>query len=94
MNSRCVVYSVFIATTYNRNFYSCELQCLPSAVPLTFGVCVHQKLCGLFDVDLPFSLSSVICLSGSVLPEAVNMQWLEDWNGVMMVGGLCNYTHG
>ena len=44
MNSRCVVYSISIATTYNINFYSRELQCLPSAVPLTFGTCMHQVM--------------------------------------------------
>ena len=44
MNSRCVVYSVFIATTYNIHSYSRELQCLPSAVPLAFGTCVCQVM--------------------------------------------------
>lgn len=66
----------------------CELRTLGE---IPGGEGRNEILCGLFNVDLPFGLSSMVFSSGSVLLQAIDMQRLEDWKGVMMAGGLCDY---
>lgn len=40
-----------------------------------------EKLRDLCHVELPFGLSSVVCLSECVQPEAIDTKGLEDWDG-------------